>query len=123
MSRVLVVEDDAAIRGLVVSLLSDEGHQPDQARDGLEALEKVRQSPPDLVVLDLFMPRMDGYEFLNVSRMLTGFASTPVLVLSAGDQVPADKRIKAFLKKPFDLDLLTKVAASLLDGRSLPGTA
>jgi CheY-like chemotaxis protein len=84
MSCVLVVEDDQAIQSLVVDVLTHDGYQADGASDGLIALEKVRQSTPDLLVLDLFMPRMDGYEFLNVTRTLANAASTPVCCAVGG---------------------------------------
>ena len=119
-----MVEDDETIRRLVVTLLDEEGYDTDEAGDGLSALEKVRGSVPDLVLLDLFMPRMDGFEFLNVSRLLKDFAATPVVILSAGSQVPTDNRIKAFLKKPFDLNALSALVSSLLkDTRREPGGA
>ena len=114
MPRVLIVEDEPAIRGLLVEVLRSEGYDTDEASDGLIALEKVRRTPPDLVVLDLFMPRMDGWEFLNVARMVPSFAATPVVVLSASDRVPEDKRVKAFLKKPFDLTVLAHAVTAVL---------
>jgi len=59
---------------------------------------------------------MDGWEFLTVCRMVPACVSTPVVVLSAGDRMPVDKRVKAFLKKPFDLAVLTSTVVSLLNG-------
>ena len=123
MARILVVEDDMAIRHLMVEVLTDDGHELHEAPDGLAALDSVREAVPDLVVLDLFMPRMDGYEFLNVSRMLPTCASTPVVVVSASDQLPVDRRVRTFLKKPFDLAVLSHAVRALLDGANQPLTA
>jgi CheY-like chemotaxis protein len=124
MASVLVVEDDPAIRHLVRDLLREEGYDTEEAADGLVALEQVRRSVPDVVVLDLFMPRMDGEEFLNVSRLVPGCASLPVLILSASDRIPADKRVRAFLKKPFDLSVLAHAVRSVLgDGTAQPSAS
>ena len=120
MARVLVVEDDTAIRHLIVEVLKDDGHELREAPDGLAALDSMREAVPDLVVLDLFMPRMDGHEFLNVSRMLPGCASTLVVVVSARDQLPVDRRVRAFLKKPFDPAVLSHAVRALLDEAKQP---
>ncbi len=117
-ARVLIVEDEPAIRALVAEVLTSEGFHTEEAADGLIALEKVRHLRPDVVVLDMYMPRMDGWEFLNVGRMIPEFKATPVVVLSASDSVPEDKRVKAFLKKPFDIDLLPRLLAAVLDSAS-----
>lgn len=113
--RVLVVEDDAAIRSVLVSLLEDEGYQSVEAEDGAEALDRARSASPDLIILDLLMPVMNGWAFLEASRTLPGCATVPILVTSASHEVPVDERIRAFLKKPFDLDLLAQTVSSLLE--------
>lgn len=115
MPRVLIVEDEPIIRALLVDVLASEGYDTDEAPDGLVALEKVRHTTPGVVVLDLFMPRMDGWEFLNVARMVASFAATPVVVLSASHRIPEDTRVRAFLKKPFDLNVLACAVAAVLD--------
>lgn len=118
MARILIVEDDADIRQLVAAVLAEDGYETEEAADGMAALDKVRNSTPDAVVLDLYMPRMDGFEFLNVCRMVPGCAKMPVLVLTASDQLPVDKRVRACLKKPFDLNVLSKAVDSLVGGAS-----
>src|SRR6185369_12307062 len=64
-TRVLVVEDDADMRGLIADLLSHEGYRVEEAVTGIDALEKTRSSehPPDVILLDLNLPMMDGWEF------------------------------------------------------------
>lgn len=112
---VLVVEDEPSIRSILATLLDDEGYLPQEASNGLEALEKVRAETPDLIVLDLLMPIMDGWTFLEQCRSVPGCNSVPIVVLSASHQVPTDERVRAFLKKPFDLDVLVRTVESLVD--------
>lgn len=123
MARILVVEDDSAIRQLIVDVLIDDGHDTEQANDGLAALDQVRRFAPDAVVLDLFMPRMDGEEFLNLCRMIPACAHIPFVILSASDRMPVDKRIRAFLKKPFDLSVLSGAVRSILAAGMSPRPA
>lgn len=99
--RILVVDDERDVRTLVCHILIDQGYQVDQAGDGREALDKIQASVPDLVVLDLMMPDVDGWQVL---RELQALAIRPrVVVLSAfGDA----KRVTeagaiGFLAKPF----------------------
>jgi diguanylate cyclase (GGDEF)-like protein/PAS domain S-box-containing protein len=68
MARILVVDDNAANRKLVVTLLGHEGHQMLEARDGLDGLESARAEHPDLVISDILMPSMDGFEFVRLLR-------------------------------------------------------
>jgi CheY-like chemotaxis protein len=114
MSRVLVVEDEAPVRNLITEVLEDEGYEVDEAVDGWAALTRVKEDAPDVIVLDLFTPRADGWEFLNLCRALPACAATPVVVVSASERIPADPRVRAFLRKPFDLDLLISTVASVL---------
>jgi len=60
---------------------------------------------------------MDGWEFLNVGRTVPVWAETPVVVVSASDRLPADRRVRAVLKKPFDLAVLSNAIHSILNGR------
>ena len=107
MTKALIVDDDAAIRSLVSALLIMEGYAVDQAADGLQAIQKLRsRRRPDVVLLDLVMPAMDGWRFLDASRAIKGCEDLPVVVLSASHFAPRDQRVRAFVSKPFDLDVL-----------------
>src|SRR5207249_1817499 len=66
--RVLVVEDEAAIRGALIEALADEGYDTVAAANGAIALDVVREAPPDVIILDLMMPVMDGWQFLSRCR-------------------------------------------------------
>src|SRR3954447_22424910 len=68
MAKILVVDDNASNRKLVTTLLSHEGHQMIEARDGIDGLEAARASNPDLVISDILMPSMDGFEFVRLLR-------------------------------------------------------
>jgi DNA-binding response OmpR family regulator len=119
--RVLVVDDDADIR-LVVSATLRKLQVPvevTEAEDGLDALEKVKAAPPDLVVLDVMMPRMDGFETCRALRENVRTAFVPILMLTASaDQ---DSRTKGYLigtddymSKPFmPLDLKMRISRLL----------
>lgn len=106
--RVLVVDDDPDIRGLVGGTLLEEGYEVVTASDGLVALERVRDYPPDVILLDMNMPRMNGWEFADAYRQLPG-RHAPIIVFTAGPAaVTCARDIAAadFLGKPFDLDRL-----------------
>jgi len=124
-ARVLVVEDDANVRQTLDSALRFAGHEVVTATDGDEALDEITRREPDLIVLDVMMPRLDG---LTVCRMLRerGYR-TPVLVLTARHEVSdrvagLDAGADDYLPKPFALDeLLARVRALLR--RTSPGGA
>jgi CheY-like chemotaxis protein len=104
---VLVVDDESDIRLAVTEVLSDEGYQVMGACDGAEALVKARAFHPSLVLLDLMMPRMDGWEFRRVQQHDPEVSGIPVVVLSAmgPDSLDAD----GYVGKPFDLEELVSV--------------
>ncbi|WP_342235627.1 response regulator [Inquilinus sp. OTU3971] len=90
--RVLVVEDDAAARMMMRRLLIGEGWQVAEAGDGREALERMGRERPDLILLDLMMPEMDGFEFLAACRKVPEFGGIPVIIVTAADLTDHDHR-------------------------------
>jgi CheY-like chemotaxis protein len=110
MPQILVVEDDDAIRGLVSDVLRDDGYQVIEASNGVEGLEQVSRRTPDLIVLDLMMPVMDGWTFVEECRRQPGCESVPIVVTSAShDLNRTAERLRSFgvrtcLAKPFDLE-------------------
>ena len=119
---ILVVDDDAPIRRMLDRTLSAEGYAVETAADGGEALAAVERSTPDLLVLDVAMPGVDG---LAVSRRLRAKGlSVPVLLLTARDSVPdrvagLDAGADDYLVKPFaTAELLARVRALLRRGKS-----
>ena len=107
--RVLVVDDDALIRETLATALSDEGYSVRVAADGQAALETLDEWLPDLIVLDLMMPVMDGHAFRDAQRALGNAADIPVIVLSAAHNIQArasNLDAAAVFPKPFDLSTL-----------------
>jgi two-component system, chemotaxis family, chemotaxis protein CheY len=108
--RVLVVDDDPDILDALSEILEVEGYEVQRARNGREALERLEQMLPDVVLLDLMMPVMDGWEF---ARNLSPAARPPIIVLSADRNVSTRAReigALEWLAKPFELsDLLAAV--------------
>ena len=122
MSRILVVDDDPEILGMIRRGLTYEGYAVDTAADGMEALQKAVDQQPDLVILDVMMPRLDGTE---VARRLRKATAVPILMLTAkgtvADKVAGlDSGADDYLVKPFDFDeLLARIRALLRRGQSL----
>jgi PAS domain S-box-containing protein len=90
---VLVVDDDASLRTLVASSLAREGFGVREAGDGLEALARMEEAIPSVVLLDLMMPRLDGFGFLERLRARPAWRHVPVVVLTAMDLSEADRRL------------------------------
>jgi DNA-binding response OmpR family regulator len=112
--HVLVVEDDDSIRDLLERALSDAAYQVSTAMSGARALESMYAHLPDLLVLDLMMPDMNGWELLREMAQSRELASVPILVVSAasatGLREAQDLGAPVFLPKPFELDdLLSEV--------------
>ena len=110
MPEILVVEDDDAIRGLVTEVLRDDGYLVTEAANGAEALAYVGGHTPDLIVLDLMMPVMDGWTFVEECRRRVCCSEVPIVVTSASHDLPKTaERLRSFgvrtcLAKPFDVD-------------------
>ena len=104
--RILLVEDEAPLRGVLRDLLEREGYVVIEAADGVQALDGIDRSAPDLVVLDLNLPRLDGFGVLKHLRSRVSTASLPVLVLTAKGDEDSEVRVfeagaNDFLTKPF----------------------
>ncbi len=116
--RVLVVDDEPSVAQVIVDALADEGYEVRWAANGREALAALGAWLPDLIVLDLMMPVMDGRAFRAAQRCLSGAAAqVPVLVLSGMREARATAEAlnaAAVLTKPFDLDDLVATVGRLL---------
>jgi len=128
-SRVLIVEDEPDIRELVVHHLKREGYQVSVAASGEEALRQVQASPPDLVLLDLMMPAMNGLEVCRRLRQDPVTASLPIVMLTAkGDEVDRVLGLELgaddYVVKPFSpKELLARVRAVLRRSLPAPGAS
>ncbi len=81
--RVLVVDDEPDVRNFLATCIEDAGFQVDTACDGAEALKKVQADPPDLMTLDMVMPRVSGINLMRQLRSMERFAQLPVIVITA----------------------------------------
>ena len=115
-ARILVVDDDRKITALLRRTLAYEGYQVELAGDGKQGLLNAREYPPDLVILDVMMPEIDG---LEVCRRLRAGSAVPILMLTARDEVPdrvagLNAGADDYLIKPFALEeLIARVHALL----------
>lgn len=105
--RILVVEDSSTIRKVVSITLSQKGYEVIEAGDGLEALSKINETNPDLILLDIILPKMDGYRILSIIRENPDFRNIPVIMLTSKDGIINKVKGKvagssAYLTKPFD---------------------
>jgi CheY-like chemotaxis protein len=114
--RVLVVDDDPNIRRMMVAALKRDGYTFAEAANGREALDSMRADKPDVVVLDLMMPVMSGWDVLQEREHDATLRQIPVIIVSA-NRAPevataVDKGICAFLPKPFDIGVLSALVKS-----------
>jgi CheY-like chemotaxis protein len=114
--RVLVVDDDPSIRRMIMAALRRDGYTFSEAANGKEALEIMRQEHPSVVVLDLMMPIVSGWDVLRERAAEPDLQSIPVIIVSAnrGPELASamDKGICAFLPKPFDIKVLISLVKS-----------
>jgi CheY-like chemotaxis protein len=100
--QVLVVEDDDDTREMMARVLGNDGWTVAQAQNGRVALERVAERIPDLILLDLMMPEMDGFEFIAQLRQKETWRGIPVVVLTAKDMTPEDHlRLQGNVRKVF----------------------
>jgi DNA-binding response OmpR family regulator len=111
---VLIVEDDEDIRADLAAILDLKGWAVEQAANGLEALERMRVELPCLVLLDLMMPEMNGWELRAAMKAELRLREVPVVVVSGAgrlDEVVATLDVAAVLPKPFELQQLLELVA------------
>jgi CheY-like chemotaxis protein len=123
-ARVLVVDDDEVIRQLICVNLELEGFEVHTAVDGQDCLDKVSDVEPDVVTLDVMMPRLDGWETAARLREIDGLGDVKVVLLSARAQEADLERgskigVDAYLTKPFDPDDLVDTVRRLADEADL----
>jgi len=123
--RVLVVDDEAHIRRLVQVNLEKAGYEVDQAVDGVEGLEKVRTNPPDLIVLDIMMPNLDGMETMKLIQADQELQKIPVIFLTAKAQdrdvfIGWKSGCACYLTKPFNPRELTVFTKRILEAGEMP---
>jgi two-component system response regulator VicR len=126
--KILLADDDPDVVDVLSILLEDEGYEMVAAKDGAEALEKMESENPDLIILDLLMPRVDGFAVLKKMRDPENerWSEIPVIILTSVRKEVSNRRYEletgqqmnfdAYLEKPVDQDELLEIVASLTGG-------
>ncbi|MDM8542065.1 response regulator [Desulfococcaceae bacterium HSG9] len=118
--EIMIVDDSVSIRQVVSRLMEDQGWSVQTAKDGIDALEKLRDLHPDLIVLDIEMPRMNGYEFINALKAQPGYGDIPVVMLTSRTTAKHREKatalgVKGFIVKPYNdddfINLITEVTS------------
>src|SRR5712672_544795 len=128
MATILIVDDHPTNRAFLVMLLSYAGHHSHEAGDGAEALEVVRAAQPDLVIADVLMPTMDGYEFVRRLRADPAIARTPLVFYTAtyleheAQALARDCGVEHVLVKPAPPELILRTVAAVLAHGPLAST-
>ena len=124
---ILIVDDESGIVDVLSAVLTDEGYRVEGAAHGQDALDKIAEGHPDLMVLDLEMPVLDGADTLRALRADEARSRLPVLMMSGLTESIVKRRCRgyqAFLRKPFTLDeLLATVARLIKSSGARPRTA
>jgi DNA-binding response OmpR family regulator len=118
--KVLIIEDEEIIRGILKKKIEGEGYQVEVAEDGKEGVEKIKEVIPDIIILDIVMPRMDGFAVLEEMKKDENIANIPVIIVSnSGQPVEIDK-VKEYgvkdwiVKTEFDpQEVINKIKAQL----------
>ena len=119
--EIMIVDDSVSIRQVVSRLIQAQGWRVQTAKDGIDALEKLRDLHPDLILLDIEMPRMNGYEFINALKAHPGYGDIPVIMLTSRTaakhrEKAASLGVKGFIVKPYNdddfINLITEVTNS-----------
>ncbi len=117
--RILYIEDNPENRMLMRRVLMAEGYQVEEATDGQSGLEKAAESPPDLILMDINLPEIDGYEVTARLKQLPNMSGVPIIAVTAnvmkGDR---EKTLAAgcdgYIQKPIDIDLLPSQLESFM---------
>ncbi|MCS7250092.1 MAG: response regulator [candidate division WOR-3 bacterium] len=119
MKKILIIEDEEAIRFILEKRLSDAGYLVISAENGIEGLNKARKENPDLILLDLMLPGIDGYQICSILKRDRRYAHIPIIILTARIQqkdyeLAIELGADAFLTKPFESQVLLSKIEELL---------
>jgi CheY-like chemotaxis protein len=121
--KVLIIDDEKMIRLTTGIILKKNGIEVVEASNGEQGLELLEKERPDLLLLDIMMPVMDGWEVLDKLRAMEGSAGLPVVIFTAGDFIEAkkiaqEKKVTGVLRKPFYLNELLDIISVKEEGNS-----
>ncbi len=111
--KILIAEDSGTTRKVISIRLAEAGYEAIEAKDGLDALSKLNEEKPDLILLDIVLPKMDGYKTLKIIKENSEFRDIPVIVLTVKDSIMSKLKgkmagITEYMTKPFELDNLVE---------------
>jgi two-component system chemotaxis response regulator CheY len=117
--HILVIDDESGVRHLLTELLVGEGYVVSEAQDGVRGLERLRDVTPDLIILDMMMPIVSGWAFVEERRRMDICGDVPIIAISAMFDLKSAAAkldtlgVRAYLPKPFDVDALLALVAQL----------
>ncbi len=119
--KVLIIDDEKMIRLTTGILLKRSNIEVVDAVSGLEGLQKAESENPDLILLDIMMPVMDGWEVLEKLKESPKLKDIPVIIFTAGDFIESEKKAKetgaqGIIRKPFNLDKMLEVLKTTVEG-------
>jgi CheY-like chemotaxis protein len=117
--KILIVDDEPGIVKMLKSRLESADYNTITAQDGQEALDKIEQNMPDLVVLDMMIPKIDGYSVFKTLRAKPKYRHIPVVILTASLELEDVRKcitegVEAYLRKPFKSETLLGIIKGLL---------
>ncbi len=123
MSRILIVDDELPITTLLAQTFEQEGHQVTTAGDGIDCMNKMASFRPDVVIMDIMMPKLDGVDTTRLIRRNKNYGDTVIVALSAkGDEETRNRMREAganlFMRKPFVIAKLVARVNQILETRS-----
>ena len=125
-AKVLIVDDDPGIRMLLSKFLQREGFETVMAQNGLEGVEFAKKHQPDLIVMDVVMPQMDGLTAARLIKFYKPLSNVPILFLTAKDadkeiELAQEVRAEVYITKPFDVRQVIDVVRETLSGKKTEG--
>lgn len=118
MQKILIIDDDRLNTTLIKFTLAQEGYEVILAGDGKEGLEQVEQENPNLIILDIQMPNMNGYEFMTELKSIQGFETTPVIMLTANENMEdvfKVEGVKGYFVKPVEPKALIEKVTEIIE--------
>jgi len=124
--RILIVDDEAPVAGLLEHALRQEGYEVARATDGMDAMNRLHAFRPDVVIMDIMMPRLDGVQTTRLLRRNRTYQDTVIIALSARTDEAAREAMREaganlYMRKPFTIARLVERVRELLAARSRSG--
>lgn len=121
LKKILIIDDERLIRLTTSILLKQRNYEVLEAVNGEEGIDITKKEKPDLIILDIMMPNMDGWQVYDILQMSDETKDIPVIIFTAGDfisseQIAKSKGIKWIIRKPFNIDMLERIFSDIDKG-------